>query len=94
MSLSLLRLVFRGFSELDVGLDDIARDVSRYCRSPLSGESDVMAAVHAIESVFGHYQSRHAPNQCRIYRIMLELRVGIVHVHICNVLGKPLVVVS
>jgi hypothetical protein len=94
VSFSLFRLVFRGFSELDVGLDDIARDMSWYCRSPLSGEGDVMAAAHLIELVFGYHQNHHTPNQRGIHRVMLELRVGIVHVHMRDVLSKPLVVVS
>jgi hypothetical protein len=93
VGLSLLRIVFRGFSELDVGFDDIARDISRYYRSPLSGESDVMAEAGPIESVFRHHQDHHTPNQRGIYRIMLKLRVAIVHVHMRNVLSKPLVVV-
>jgi len=94
VSFSLLRLVFRCFSELDVGLDDVARDMPRYCRSPLSGESNVMTVTRLIESVFDHSQNHHTPNQRGIYRIMLELRVGVVHVHMRNVLSKPLVVVS
>ena len=94
MSFSLLRLVFRGFSELDVGLDNVARDMPRHCRSPLSGESNVMAVTRLIESVFDRSQSNHTPNQRGIYRIMFELRVDVVHVHVRNVLSKPLVVVS
>ena len=94
MGLSLFRLVFRGFSKLDVGLDDIGRDMSWYRRSPLSSESDVMAEADQIESGTDHHHHCHTPNQRRIHRFVFELRVGTVHVYMCNVLSKSLVVIS
>ena len=59
MGLPLLRLVVRGFSKLDVGLDDIARNVSWYGRSPLPGECDVMAAMDLSESLFDRQKLPH-----------------------------------
>ena len=94
MGLSLLRLVFRGFSKLDVGLDDITRDMSWYCRSPLPSESDVMTKADQVQSATDHHHHCYTPNQRGIHRFVFELRVGIVHVHIRDVLSKPLVVIS
>ena len=54
MGLSFLRLIFRSLSKLDVGLDNIARNVSWYGRPPLPGESDVMAATYPFRSGFNH----------------------------------------
>lgn len=94
MGLSLFRLVFRGFSKLDVGLDDIARDMPWYRRSPLPSESDVMTEAYQVQSVTDHHRHCHTPNQRGIHRLVFELRVGIMHVHISNVLSKPLVIIS
>lgn len=52
MGLAVLRFVFRGLPKLDVGLDDIARNVSWYGRSSLPGESDVMTATYTFQSGF------------------------------------------
>lgn len=71
MGLSFLRFVFRGLSKFDVGLDNIARNVSWDSRSPLPGESDIMTATHVFKLGLNHDKNYHAPNQHGIYRVML-----------------------
>lgn len=53
-----------------------------------------MAATPPIESVFNHHQNCYIPNQHGVHRFVFKLRVSVVHVHMRDMLSKPLVVIS